>query len=32
MRFIQRRKPNAVANLAIARELAGWCWSPAVLQ
>lgn len=31
-RFIQRRKPNAVANVAIARELAGWCWSLAVLD
>jgi len=25
------RKP-AIANVAIARELAGWCWSRAVLQ
>ena len=30
--FIERRKPNTVANTAIARELAGWCWSLAVLQ
>lgn len=32
VRFIQRRKPNAVANVAIARELAGWSWSLAVLD
>ena len=27
-----RRKRHVVANVAIARELAGWCWSLAVLQ
>ena len=27
-----RRKRNVVANVAIARELAGWCWSLAVLE
>jgi transposase len=30
--FRARRKPNVVANVAIARELAGWCWSLAVLE
>jgi transposase len=29
--FTDRRKKNTVANTAIARELAGWCWSLAVL-
>ena len=30
--FRQRRKRHVVANVAIARELAGWCWSLAVLE
>ena len=30
--FDLRRKRTAVANTAIARELAGWCWSLAVLD
>jgi transposase len=30
--FIDRRKRTTVANVAIARELAGWCWSLAVLD
>jgi transposase len=30
--FDARRKPAVVANTAIARELAGWCWSLAVLD
>lgn len=30
--FDVRRKRPAVANTAIARELAGWCWSLAVLE
>jgi transposase len=30
--FDARRKQPAVANTAIARELAGWCWSLAVLK
>ena len=30
--FRARRKPSVVANVAIARELAGWCWSLAVLE
>lgn len=29
--FDARRKTSTVANTAIARELAGWCWSLAVL-
>jgi transposase len=31
-RFRERRKRHVVANVAIARELAGWCWSLAVLE
>jgi transposase len=30
--FDARGKPPAVANAAIARELAGWCWSLAILE
>jgi transposase len=29
--FDERKKRSVVANVAIARELAGWCWSVAVL-
>jgi len=32
VRFAERRKRHTVANVAIARELAGWCWSLAVMQ
>lgn len=32
IRFDERRKNSCVANVAVARELAGWCWSLAVLQ
>lgn len=32
VRFIDRRKRATTANVAIARELAGWCWSLAVLD
>ena len=32
MSFDTRRKRAVVANTAIARELAGWCWSLAVLD
>ena len=32
IRFIERRKRHTVANVAIARELAGWCWSLATLE
>jgi transposase len=30
--FTERGKKPVVANVAIARELAGWCWSLAVLE
>lgn len=30
--FLERRKRSTVANVAVARELAGWCWSLAVMQ
>jgi transposase len=30
--FLARRKRPVIANVAIARELAGWCWSLAVLE
>ena len=30
-RFDERKKRPVVANVAIARELAGWCWSLAVI-
>ena len=30
--FTARNKRSVVANAAIARELAGWCWSLAVLE
>jgi transposase len=29
--FEERKKRSVVANVAVARELAGWCWSVAVL-
>lgn len=32
VRFNERRKRHTVADVAIARELAGWCWSLAVLE
>jgi hypothetical protein len=32
VKFIDRRKRHTIANTAIARELAGWCWSLAVLD
>ena len=31
-RFGERRKRHVIANVAVARELAGWCWSLAVLE
>ncbi|MFB9071870.1 IS110 family transposase [Citricoccus parietis] len=31
-RFLAREKRGTIANVAIARELAGWCWSLAVMQ
>ena len=30
--FLARRKKTVIANVAVARELAGWCWSLAVLR
>ena len=30
--FTERRKRPVVANVAVARELAGWCWSLAVMD
>ncbi len=30
--FLSRRKRDTVANAGIARELAGWCWSLAILE
>jgi len=30
--FIDRRKKHTIANVAVARELAGWCWSLAVMD
>jgi transposase len=32
VKFIERKKKPTIANVAIARELAGWCWSLAVLE
>jgi transposase len=32
MRFNERKKRSVVANVGIARELAGWCWSLAVMD
>lgn len=31
VRFLARDKRGTVANVAVARELAGWCWSLAVM-
>ena len=30
--FTDRKKRPVVANVAIARELAGWCWSLAIMD
>ncbi len=30
--FVVRKKKTVIANVAVARELAGWCWSLAVLE
>ena len=32
LHFTDRKKRPVVANVAIARELAGWCWSLAVMD
>jgi hypothetical protein len=31
-RFTERNKPHVVANVAVARQLAGWCWSLATMD
>ena len=30
--FLARKKRGTIATVAIARELAGWCWSLAILD
>ena len=30
--MLERKKRSTIANVAIARELAGWCWSLAVMD
>jgi len=32
LHFAERKKKPVIANVAIARELAGWCWSLAVMD
>jgi transposase len=32
VRFLEHRKRSTIANVAVARELAGWCWSLAVID
>jgi hypothetical protein len=32
VRFDERGKRSTVAAVAVARELAGWCWSLAVMD
>jgi hypothetical protein len=32
LRFTERKKRPVVANVAVARELAGWCWSLTVMD
>jgi transposase len=32
VKFTERRKRPTIANVAVARELAGWCWSLAVMD
>ncbi len=32
LRFEERKKRTVIANVAVARELAGWCWSLAMLE
>ena len=32
VRMLERKKRSTIANVAIARELAGWCWSLAVMD
>jgi transposase len=30
--FLARKKRSTVVNVAVARELAGWCWSLPVMD
>ena len=32
LRMLERKQRSTIANVAIARELAGWCWSLAVME
>jgi hypothetical protein len=32
MTFNERKKKSTIAAVAVARELAGWCWSLATLE
>lgn len=32
LQYVARKKRTTIANVAIARELAGWCWSLAVMD
>jgi hypothetical protein len=32
MNYAERKKRPVIANVAVARELAGWCWSLAILE
>ena len=32
IRFLEHHKKDTIANTAIARELAGWCWSLAIMD
>jgi len=32
IRFVERKKKPVIANVAVARGLAGWCWSLAVMD
>jgi len=32
LRFNERKKRTVIANVAVARELAGWCWSLAMIE
>ena len=32
VKFTDRKKKPTIANVAVARELAGWCWSLAVME
>ncbi|WP_405061709.1 transposase [Kribbella sp. NBC_01505] len=32
IKFLERNKRSTIADVAIARELAGWCWSLAIMD